>query len=378
MTQRIGFPDAIRGLAALSVMLGHYFLIFFADNSYISHLIGLPPLHGLVFPPWPFSLAADIGIVLGQFGVGVFFIISGFVIPLSYDGHAGRFLLRRALRIYPVYIVGFMIVIGFVASGDRIAGTPFPYSFWRVVSHFGVLTRGIFGFIRIDGISWTLEVEVSFYVAFALLAAAIGRWRIPFLFAAPVILEAASFLLIHRYESSGGDPTPALQLWVAPLLVLGLAYYFHHQRKISARMVILANFYVALLLIAEWPFMRVICNGQWLVGYLVAMAVFAACYRFGAVIRPGRVLRHLSAVSYPFYVVHALSGYAIIYFLMARGLSPVPAILIAAAVVYLCALALHLAVERPAMRLSKAIGVHPPSTAAQPAVGERSAVPAPE
>jgi peptidoglycan/LPS O-acetylase OafA/YrhL len=342
-------------------MLGHYFFTFFAGNSDISHLIGLPPLPGLVFPPWPFSLVADIGIVLGQFGVGVFFIISGFVIPLSFDGRIGRFLLRRALRIYPVYIVGFMIVIGFVALGDWIAGTPFPYSFWRVVSHFGVVTRGVFGFTRIDGVSWTLEVEVSFYIAFALLAPLIGRWRVPFLCAAPLMLETASFLLIQRYKNSGGDPTLALQLWVAPLLVLGLAYYLHHQRKISARVVILTNLYIALLLIVEWPSMRVVCNSQWLDGYLVAMVVFAGCYLFRAAIRPGTVLRHLSAVSYPFYVVHALSGYAIIYFLMARGLPPLPAILIAAAVVYFCALALHLAVERPAMWLSKTISVRQPA-----------------
>src|SRR5665213_3449768 len=79
----------LRGLAALIVFVFHIYGI--ADEWHF----------------WPASLA-DFGFVfrLGRHGVEIFFIISGCLITASLLRHqrAGRFLVDRCIRIYPVFL----------------------------------------------------------------------------------------------------------------------------------------------------------------------------------------------------------------------------------------------------------------------------------
>ncbi len=100
---RYGFLDAIRGLAACSVMLQH--------SLYASGILGNfnsgQPLIGFI-PTW---------LELGETGVVAFFLVSGFVIPLSLEKTADLrlFWRHRAFRIYPLYIavyIAFFAITG--------------------------------------------------------------------------------------------------------------------------------------------------------------------------------------------------------------------------------------------------------------------------
>ena len=92
VTTRYGFIDTVRGIAACLVMLQH--------SLYQSGLLGDWPNSELTGfdPNW---------LELGETGVVAFFLVSGFVIPLSLEKTANFkvFWLHRALRIYPLYIV---------------------------------------------------------------------------------------------------------------------------------------------------------------------------------------------------------------------------------------------------------------------------------
>ena len=44
------------------------------------------------------------------------------------------------------------------------AGSTFGYSEEHIFAHFGIILRGLTSYSRIDGISWTLEVELVFYL----------------------------------------------------------------------------------------------------------------------------------------------------------------------------------------------------------------------
>src|SRR5690348_14184757 len=81
---RLGFLDAARGLAALLVLACH----------------GLGPVPG----------AAR----LGQVGVLLFLIVSGFIIPASLEqgGSNATFWLRRFFRLFPLYWLS--IALGYV------------------------------------------------------------------------------------------------------------------------------------------------------------------------------------------------------------------------------------------------------------------------
>ena len=57
--------------------------------------------------------------------VGFFFLISGFLIPLTMDGKSvGRFLINRVCRIYPVWLVSLLIIAGLFGLEHWLADVP--------------------------------------------------------------------------------------------------------------------------------------------------------------------------------------------------------------------------------------------------------------
>jgi peptidoglycan/LPS O-acetylase OafA/YrhL len=103
MTRHFRTLDAMRGIAALAVVVMHAGALFSGD----------------LFPR-------------GYLAVDLFFALSGFVIAHAY-GHrlesgmsAGRFLMLRLVRLYPLYILGVVLGVA-VYFGERLhGGVPFP------------------------------------------------------------------------------------------------------------------------------------------------------------------------------------------------------------------------------------------------------------
>lgn len=161
---RFVFIDALRGLAALSVVLFHA-----VEGHHIPELFGRLP-YGL-----------QIGLENGNLGVAIFFVLSGFVIAHSlYDQKMnisllGRFTLRRSLRLDPPYWFAIALTIGLSMLGslvvkDRSIET---YSLGQVAAHLLYL-QDILGYQNINSVFWTLCFEIQFYLVFAILLA-VGR-----------------------------------------------------------------------------------------------------------------------------------------------------------------------------------------------------------
>jgi peptidoglycan/LPS O-acetylase OafA/YrhL len=90
--------------------------------------------------------------------------------------------------------------------------------------------------------------------------------------------------------------------------------------------------------------------------YMLMVVVFVTAFVLRDRIPAWRWPTRLTAISYPLYVVHGLSGYAIMVVITRWGGGPFFAV--AAAVVYslVIATALHLLVEEPTRRLAGRIG----------------------
>lgn len=145
----------IRGIAALLV-------VFFHFREELNNV-------------YPFKKLGDVLFINGYIGVDLFFIISGFVIALSTKNDASikTFVLKRVLRIYPVYFLCMLLVIGV----------------WKLP--LDISTLKAFMFIPLDfskpapwyGYSiiitaWTLTYEIVFYLVFALSMLISWRHRI--------------------------------------------------------------------------------------------------------------------------------------------------------------------------------------------------------
>ena len=132
----------------------------------------------MVIPSLPQFLSAtafhgitDFGIkdFWGHFGVALFFLVSGFVIPFSVATQSqGAFATSRIFRIWPTYVTGLVITILCIKFNSEHASVAFPYTTIEILKHILIVPRWPTLTRPIDGIIWTLEVEVFFY-AFCLL-----------------------------------------------------------------------------------------------------------------------------------------------------------------------------------------------------------------
>ncbi|MCF3648702.1 acyltransferase family protein [Synoicihabitans lomoniglobus] len=150
---RLDILDVLRGLAALAVCLFHL------QGEHLSRW----PLIGTLFSH-------------GYLGVYAFFVISGYVIPLSLHGKIvsgieyRHFLHRRFLRLYPVYVVAVIFTVALWYGSSWVPGfqgnapsiSPFDY-----LVNF-TLTAGVANQPWILVVSWTLAIEAQFYVLIGL------------------------------------------------------------------------------------------------------------------------------------------------------------------------------------------------------------------
>lgn len=148
--RKIQVADALRGLACLAVMLYHF--------------SGRELYRETVFAGWG---------RYGSAGVEVFFVLSGFVIPLSMFARSFRllpdtpaFLLRRTLRVYPAYLASIVLslALAYVSSllpGFR--GEIASHSIQNLTSHLW-LVNDVLGLTWVNPVYWTLAIEAQYYL----------------------------------------------------------------------------------------------------------------------------------------------------------------------------------------------------------------------
>jgi len=159
--ERIESIQALRGIAVLMICAVHFF-----------------SSHNALSPPELRFIAG-----VGVHGVTVFFVISGFVLPLALSrvdysvSNFPRFVLKRLVRLEPPYIATILLLIplNFMASmTPGFQGSPPEVDLVQVISHLGYLAPAV-GKPWLVGIFWSLLVEVQFYVLIGLTFAILRR-----------------------------------------------------------------------------------------------------------------------------------------------------------------------------------------------------------
>ncbi|MCC3769791.1 acyltransferase [Streptomyces sp. UNOC14_S4] len=151
---RLAALDGMRLLAALMVVAYHY--VAFGSGVWERP-------SAAVFP------TAFLPASYGWLGVQLFFLISGFVICMSCWGRTvGQFAVSRVTRLFPAYWFGVLVVTLAVllwpATGETLRPRDAAVNLTMLQSPLGVDS--------VDGVYWTLWVEMRFYLLFALIA-----WR---------------------------------------------------------------------------------------------------------------------------------------------------------------------------------------------------------
>jgi len=325
---RIQNLDSLRGVAALSVLLYHYTQRF-----------------GDIFPDLP---KPAISLSRGFFGVHLFFVISGFVIALTLTktGHVFNFIRNRFFRLYPTYWVALVItftLVTFWPLPDRVR------NFHELLVNVTMIQHWL-DVKHIDGVYWTLSLELAFYVWMAVLLSL----RLLTEEKGKYVLVGWMLLIVGYFQF--GDPKfvydstileNILLLRYGHLFFAGMALYFWHQNRKSPiwKIVILCLGLVVQYQTFQWE------------GVLILLAIYSVF--LGVVIRPlvpltFKPLLWLGTISYSLYLCHQYVGYILLrYGYTVLHLRPAVNISLTISLCVGLAALLHYLVEQPAVNLGK-------------------------
>ena len=170
-TRRLRGIDALRGAAALGVVLYHA-----VDQG--KHVV---PNNLLQYP----VRTVQFGSSFGYIGVFLFFVISGFCIHLQWararaaglepEIKFGSFWKRRIRRLYPPYLIALLLFLLLTAATIGINLTRF---FWYDLGMHLLMLHNLDPntCYTINGVFWTLAVEEQLYLAYFLLLFIRVRW----------------------------------------------------------------------------------------------------------------------------------------------------------------------------------------------------------
>ncbi|CAK8725050.1 hypothetical protein GMJAKD_15475 [Candidatus Electrothrix aarhusensis] len=286
--------DFMRFSAAIAVVLYHY-----TSQKLVVDSVRVP-----VFPMLePITR-------YGYLGVDLFFMISGFVILLSSINRTPfEFVVSRVSRLYPGYWAAIFFTVAVVAIFDQ-SGKEVPlFDFLMNLT----MVNDYFDIKDIDGVYWTLHVELKFYfLIFSLIIFRqikhVEKW----------LFFWVSIVIVH---SLSGFPT-FLGWFINPsyssYFIAGATFYLILTKGISnGRLLLIAASYILSLANALMQIEGFIHDDVlWFDQVVTVIAITCFFILFGAIsLGKTSFLRKkyfipLGALTYPLYLIHNVAGKA--------------------------------------------------------------------
>ncbi|MBZ9874973.1 acyltransferase [Mesorhizobium sp. BR1-1-9] len=361
--QRIEFANTLRGIAAICVLISHYAGVFWSGRGAVAGLIHAPelPLDRFGFPTYLLWLHTTVPMFnWGAFGVALFFLVSGFVIPFSVRNATWpAFLVGRFFRIVPLYACGFSITLLAIWLIGLYFGVPWPFEFKQVAIHYMPGLRDLLWSTNIDGIIWTLEIEMKFYVICALAIVWFRRQSLS-VFTVPVAVAALGCFVVKNVANWAIDAPAIYTLGLAvqtstPYLIfmfIGVVFNYLHSNRLQAE---LAMFLAAGLFLLFVALLQITAPalGAMAWNYGFAVLVFAFAASFPSLFRSTRIGDFLADISYPLYVVHGVAGYVALRVLLDLGLKAWLSLIVVTLGALGLSWLLHVVVEMPSHAFGK-------------------------
>jgi len=287
---RLAILDYSRFFAAIAVVLFHY-LFNGIGNGKISSITHIPGIIEIV--------------KYGYLGVDLFFMISGYVIFFSANNRkASEFAVSRAVRLYPAFWVAiiFTSFFAYFWGGDKMSVSPS-----QVIANF-TMAAPLFNKGFVDGVYWTLILELQFYLMVFVLLLLGMKAKLQALFLVwPLIIAAALYLGKDHLPYLGGyfcyfsagavfailKNKKSILPYISLVIIFSLCLEFATGKAVSmtnSKGVLYSECVIALVICA----------------FFILFAVSNSKYGSNLKLFGSRLLGELT---YPIYLIHAHFGY---------------------------------------------------------------------
>jgi peptidoglycan/LPS O-acetylase OafA/YrhL len=144
--RRLAWLDALRGFAALCVVFDH------------GSTLLLLPVRSFLYQ-W---------LNLGQYGVFVFFLVSGYIVPASLErkGSVRGFWISRAFRLYPMFLLALVLSAVAYETGHGTVANAGLHPLTAILGWLFMMQNVAAG-INLPLVAWTLSYEMVFYLLLA-------------------------------------------------------------------------------------------------------------------------------------------------------------------------------------------------------------------
>ncbi|MFM0040849.1 acyltransferase family protein [Paraburkholderia sediminicola] len=204
--QRNSRIDVIRGVSILLVLFHHFNIAYRLNDTWLAKAFGWEAVR---------AVARN-----GNYGVTMFFVISGYLITSNaqhrWSGLSGinarAFYRLRVARIIPCLLLLLgtvnLLALAGVAIFQNHAPAGTPVSFWLVnlasLTFWMNVLVGLHGWVNYPlGVLWSLSVEEVFYLFFPILCLVLKRESRLLVFWAAIILVGPFYRFVHQGDEGG-------------------------------------------------------------------------------------------------------------------------------------------------------------------------------
>jgi len=382
---RVVSLEYLRGIAALLVLYAH--VVILGGTDPVGPKSYFPMIDTVAAPPdnytfWRQLVNAEIwlesfGVNAGHLGVGIFFLISGYVImALIEKVGPSNFLIGRFFRIIPLSALVTLGGAAVFASYLAIRGHEQTYDLETAIESAVLLpTRH-----PPMPVIWSLIAECWFYGVIAA-AVAIRRTALSF---SDIVATSVGCLTVVVAVASNGSILPSLisasnnltfalspiffayNLTFVSFILIGSAAYRMQQSKrylsgVAAVGLLFAIFAACFRLYDQlYPGTL----GFSMTNFIVSLAVFSAFLISNRFIPKMRIAQFFADISYPLYLVHIPLAWLLLFWMTKHGMNGLYAMILTCITCIAAAYILHILVEVPTHRYGKSFA-NPGDAAAQ-------------
>jgi len=296
---RLILLDLLRFFAAFAVVLYHY-----TFDGYMSSVVTMLNFQelGSIFQ-------------YGNLGVELFFMISGFVILLSTENKTiSYFVISRITRLYPAFWVAVTLTTLIITF---YGGEVFDVTSYQYLINLTMINE-VFHVRNIDGVYWTLFVEIRFYFLIFLLM--LFR-QMKFLKFYLLIWSLISILYNSNFIIFPNLINFFLFQNVAPFFIAGSIFYLTYRNNkfiCLDYLTLLLSFISAIMFLNQQTLhIEKAFNIQYNMLIIISIVIFFyflfyfISKKIVTIKRDKKVYMIMGGVTYPLYLIHTYIGYII-------------------------------------------------------------------